>query len=246
MKSVLFGAAALVLGVVIPAVAEDLAPLDPWAGAYIGVHGGLGSANRNGCGDLGIDVLTFALLPTPDPIDSCAGAPPDFEFDYDQTGYLKGVQGGYNWTPFEMFLVGLEVRASLANITGELDGLFGGVGTWNGLATATAKAGVTTDHLLVYVEGGLGVARSSFDGDLGCVFDVTHSGPVAGGGVSLRVSDRASIDLKYQHVWSNATQSACNSTATALDPAFVAIPTELRTQGSMDVVTVGINFQLGH
>lgn len=256
MKAVLFGVAAIVLAIVTPAAAVDLAPApvvedlvaapaDHWSGFYVGAHAGYGWGNRNGCGDLGISLLNFALIPV-FPIESCDAAPDEFTYDYDQAGGLYGVQAGYNWMATENFLVGAEFSASLADITGEFDGVFGGVGTWDGLATATAKAGFTMDRVLVYGEAGLGLAGSSYEGDLGCNFEMNHAGPVAGAGVSFKVTDSVSIDLKYQHIWLGADQAACNSTNTVINPAFLEIPTELRTEGSLDVVKLGLNFQLGN
>ncbi len=256
MRSVFLGVAAIVLGIVTPTVAADMtpapvvedlvaAPAAQWSGFYVGAHAGYGWGNRNGCGDIGISLLNFNLIPV-FPIESCDAAPDEFTYDYDQAGGLVGFQAGYNWMATETFLVGAEFSASIANITGELDGLFGGVGTWDGLATATAKAGFTFDSILVYGEAGLGFAGSSFEGDLGCNFEMNHVGPLAGAGVSVKVTDSMSLDLKYQHIWLGADQAQCNSTATAIDPAFLAIPTELRTEGSLDVVKLGLNFQLGN
>jgi len=249
MKLLAFGAAAaFVLGGVIPALAEDLKPakVDNWSGFYAGIHGGHAKANRTGCGDIGFNLLTLELIPAPDPIDSCDAAPDDFAYDYDQAGGLVGIQAGYNWTLAEQFLIGAELSASAGKVDGELNGLFGGVGTWHDLFTATAKAGFIADKALFYGEGGFAMSDASFEGDLGCDFDATHTGPVAGAGVSFALNDQVSLDFKYNHVWLGAQQSSCNSTATLVDPDFVNVPTQLRTDGSMDVVKVGLNFRIGN
>nr|WP_280138981.1 outer membrane beta-barrel protein [Devosia insulae] len=226
--------------------AEDLvaAPVDQWAGFYVGAHGGYGVANRNGCGDIGVSILDWSIW-TPDEIDSCDGVDEVLTYDYNQSGVLLGLQAGYNWTPAENFLAGVEVSLSGGGLSGELDGVFGGVGTWEGLATATAKAGFTHDRFLVYGEAGFGFAKVDFEGDLNCQFDAYHGAAVAGGGVSFKITDDASIDLKYNHVWLGAAQASCTSQIWD-NSDFLTVPTEIRAQGSMDVVKLGLNFQIGN
>lgn len=267
MKFLLIGAAALALTVVSPVAAKDLTPakpagpVDQWSGFYVGAHVGYGKADRNGCGDLGANIDAFgyviSLIQDPVAITSC-DIPnqqyPGLTYDYTQQGYLLGLQGGYNWLPAENFLIGLEGSFSVTNMTGDLtnggDSMaspFGGTGTWNSLAMATAKAGVAAGNFLIYGEGGYALSTSSFTGNIGCDFTMTHTGPVAGAGVSFKVSDQASIDIKYDHVWANAAQATCNSVLLdAVDHNLIVnVPTSLLTQGSADIVKVGVNFKLG-
>jgi opacity protein-like surface antigen len=247
MKALLFGAAALLAAAVGlgPAVAKDLEGAAPvvaqWTGPFVGIHGGWGQANRNGCFDFGVDIFSFTLLPAPDPIQSCDNAKEPLTFDYNQSGGLFGFQAGYNWQAAQNFILGVEFSASATGMTGMLDGALGGEGRWNSLVTATAKAGVTTGAWLWYVEGGYAVANASFMGDLGCDFDMTHSGPVVGAGVGVKLSQHVSLDLKYNHIWLDAQQAQCTSGVLC----FIDIPTQIRTQGSMDIVKLGLNFHLG-
>jgi opacity protein-like surface antigen len=278
MKLHVLGAAAMVLGIAAPAIANDVTPgvvdlvevTPDWSGFYVGAHGGYGKGNRNGCGDLGfvIDIRDkleeyfgdwlldddeieafnalaneIAGVEPPDPIESCAAKV--FAFDYDQAGVLFGVQAGYNWMATEQFLIGVELSASSADISGEVNGWYGGVGAWDSLATATAKVGLVHDRFLVYGELGFGVANASFHGDVGCKTDVDHNGPVAGAGVSYKVTDIMSVDLKYQHVWLGAAQSACDLTAGNIWSDHATFPAEFRTEGSLSVVKLGLNFQIG-
>lgn len=249
MRAIILGASALVLSAGVAVAAEDLkpAPAYQWAGLYAGVHLGLAHANRNGCGDIGVEIpiLDWQLW-TPNPIDSCDGAPPEMAFDYNQSGHLAGIQGGYNWALSDNFLVGVEVAASAANLRGDLDGVFGGVGGWNGVLTATAKAGLAQGRWMVYGEAGFGSAHASYEGDLGCNFTSKHSGPVAGAGISYMITDRTSIDLKYQHLWLGPQQSWCVSTPFEILEEWFVIPTETRAQGHMDIFKIGLNFQLGN
>jgi opacity protein-like surface antigen len=249
MRSFLAAAAAVFL-VVGPAAARDLegaAPvLQQWAGAYVGIHGGYGHGNRNGCFDLGFTFLNYPVVSAPPPVDSCEGAPDVFTFDYpqDQQGGLVGIQLGYNWLPTQNFLVGVELSASATSMNGLLNNnALAGFGQWNSIIAATVKAGVTKGKWLLYAEGGVAAANADFMGDLGCDFNVTHTGPLAGLGVAVKLSERVSLDLKYDHIWLNPAQSSC--APFILDPNILEFPTQIRSQGSLDVVKLGLNFALG-
>lgn len=250
MKFFALCAAALVLSAGTPVAAKDLTPATPsWAGGFVGIHGGYGQADRNGCGDLGYDLVLGVFQDNfiPDAITSCDNAPPDLTFDYTQSGGLFGVQGGYNWTPSEMFLVGVELDASLTSMSGDLDpnSPFGGTATWSSLVTATAKAGITAGKFLIYGEGGVAMANVTFKNPLGCDFTMDHTGPVAGVGVSFKLNDQASIDLKYDHIWLGAQQASCTSHLVDINNFHFDAPMTLLTQGTADVVKIGLNFQLG-
>ena len=243
MKKMLLGAAGLFLAVAGPALAADLSPksdyvappisvqADDWGGFFAGVHGGYGWANRTGCW----------YAPTTTPISSCSGAPSFYTFDYSQAGWLAGAQGGFNWKPSQHFLLGVQIDGSLADIAGTLSSSSpsgGGVAKWTSLATATAKAGVTQGKWLAYVEGGYAIAGMNFDGNLGCDFSMTHSGPVAGAGVAVKVSKKVSVDLKYDHVWLGGQNVGCLS--------FGSLPTQVRTTASMDIVKLALNYNFGN
>jgi len=253
-KFVILGAAALALSLASPAFAKDLTPVgtNGWGGAFVGIQGGYAKENRTGCGDFGANInvggFVVNVLPDPGPIDSCAGAG-SLTYNYDQSGELFGVDVGYNWTPSELFLVGLQLDASLSNITGEIDpnNPFGGTATVNSLVTATAKAGLTTGRFLLYGEAGAALENVKFDGNAQCDFSMGHTGPVAGVGVSYKLSDVASLDVKYDHIWLGAQDSSCTSQLLNIDtpPISVNVPTELRTEGAADVIKVGLNFALG-
>ena len=256
MKSLVLGALALALVTGAPAFAKDLTPVgnNGWGGGFIGLQGGYAKSNRTGCGDLGADLdiadNVIDLLTPPGPISSCAGAPPSVTYNYDQSGGLFGVDGGYNWTPSEMFLIGVQLDASLSSITGDVDpnSAFGGTAKVNALLTATAKAGVTAGRFLIYGEAGAAIEDVTFTGNLpGCQFTMNHMGPVAGFGVSYKLTDQASIDLKYDHIWLGAQQASCTSQLFDLEtpPVQVNVPMQFLTQGTADVVKVGLNFALG-
>jgi hypothetical protein len=207
------------------------APAYSWAGFYVGIHAGYASADRSGCFDFASTTV------------DCGTGDFDDTFSYRQSGLLVGVQGGYNWMFSPNWLVGVEVDASTASIRGTLAAtpvfgtLGGGVGTWNWLATATAKIGWVTGPWLLYAKAGYALADFDFAGNSGCNFSSSHSGPVAGLGIARKISPRASVNLEYTHLWLGTNKQPCL--------AFGVTPTAVETRADMDVIKLGINFQLG-
>src|SRR5690554_6401210 len=98
-----------------------------WATFYVGIHGGGASGARSGCYDIGF------------PPDCATGA----DWGYDQSGLLLGAQLGMTFQITDSIFAGVEVDASLASIGGELNpgAPDCGNGTYNWLATGTAKLG---------------------------------------------------------------------------------------------------------
>jgi outer membrane immunogenic protein len=247
----LLGAAALVLATagLGSAYAKDLEGASPvvaqWAGAYVGIHGGYGQANRNGCFDFTAQVNGWNW--NQGDITSCDGAPGPATFDYDQNGGLAGLQVGYNWQSAQNFILGLELSASATGMSGLLNNSpIAGEGKWSGIVTATAKAGVAKGNWMFYAEGGYALANATFEGDLSCDFSMAHSGPVVGGGIGVKLSKNVSLDLKYNHIWLGAAPANCTLYSVTIGSDFYAsLGSKIRTQGSIDVVKLGLNFHLG-
>jgi opacity protein-like surface antigen len=217
---------------------------NPWGGLYAGINGGYGGSTRDGCWNV-----------YSGPISDCGPAPDWATFNYNQAGALAGVQAGYNWTKGS-FLFGVEVDADAANITGRLDDTlgvtinntyypvfdFGGVGTWKAMVTAAAKVGATSGKWLGYLEGGVAAASFDFKGNSGCNFSAGYAGPMAGAGIGYKLSHNVSLDLKYDHIWMMAGDASCT---VPILGNLVDIPFQIRTQGTMDTVKLGVNFSFG-
>jgi outer membrane immunogenic protein len=174
-----------------PVIAPPPAPPAPtWEGFYLGGHAGYAQATREGC------LNSFFFGP-----DLCAPAlflP--ILFSFDQEGYLIGGQAGYNLAlGGSNIILGLEVSGSLADIEGTL--FPSATGTWNWLASATARLGFGTDRFLIYGEGGLALAEYTFDAGILCDFTSTATGWTAGGGVEMKVgaSGNASLFAEYAY-----------------------------------------------
>jgi outer membrane immunogenic protein len=213
-----------------PILAPD--PAHTWAGFYVGIHAGYASGRRSGCFDFASTTV------------DCATGDFDDTFSYRQSGWLAGFQGGYNWMFSPNWLLGVEVDVSAASIRGTLAAtpvfgvLGGGVGTWNWLATATAKLGWVNGPWLLYVKAGYGLADFNFAGNVGCNFSSTPGGLVAGLGIAKKISPRASVSLDYTHAWLSTQKQPCLS--------FGVIPTAVESRSSMDVIKAALNFQLGN
>ncbi len=194
-----------------------------WGGFYLGVHGGYGWGDRDGCIDIDED--------------SCLDTPFDV-FDYDQDGWLVGGQIGYNHM-LGSFLIGLEVDASFASIKGEGD--FGGdpgVGEYDWLAGFKGRVGFAIDDFLLFGTGGLALAGYDFDGASGCQFSQTRDGYLAGGGLEIKISNRASIKAEYNYMDLGDDRQFC-----ATFGGFIPIVSE--TDATLNVVRFGFNYLLG-
>ena len=126
--------------------------------------------------------------------------------------------------------------ASLASITGELNegDPDGGTGTYNWLATGTAKLGYAFDRFAVYGEAGVAIAGIDFEGNLGCDTSENHAGGVVGVGGSYQFTDNLSAFAEYNHVWLPTIGTTCQT--------FGFLPTAIEATGSLDIVKVGLNY----
>lgn len=193
-----------------PTKAPPVTPpvVQSWTGFYIGGHVGGGAIN----GDLHADYLSttgipFGVVPT----DSSVSA----------SGFLGGVQGGFNWQFAPMWVAGIEgdfswtrMNASVTVIPVTPAGapLPAQPTSWTRdlkwLASARARLGyLATPDLLVYGTGG--VAFGGFDYDASFVntapgsnnwsnpFSKTLTGFVVGGGVDWRFAPHWALRGEY-------------------------------------------------
>ncbi|MGP9821738.1 outer membrane protein [Salinarimonas sp. NSM] len=195
-------AAAFVLSATAAGAADLPAPQAPvlaapfsWTGAYVGVHGGYGwtdtdwrlldNAGPGACGECGTIVTGFGA-----------------------DGFLAGLQGGYNWQLANGVVIGVEADLSFTWADGE--------GRWNAatrtaaldldfLATLGPRIGYGADRLLVYIEGGLALARGEYEHrnlTNGARFtsDETRTGWFVGGGVEYAFAQNWSAKIEYNYV----------------------------------------------
>lgn len=143
-----------------------------WTGFYAGVHAGHGSGEGNAASvDPG---ALLALFPGVNNLTSTASAP--FTFGVDRSGWLGGLQAGYNWQTGH-FVAGVEADVSAAGIraresssyalrpvflVGDFDNYTGTVTVTQNvdyLGTLRGRLGYASHNWLFYATGGLAWAH---------------------------------------------------------------------------------------
>ncbi|MCX5520068.1 porin family protein [Kaistia defluvii] len=152
-----------------------------WTGFYLGVHAGAA-----------ITDFDFSLTEG------------GLGFSNDNTGFLGGVQAGYNWQ-FDNIVLGLQTDFAYTSAKTS----FGGDDTnsaeqkleW--LGSTTARIGYAFDNLLVYGKGGVAYGRSTFDvpytGGLSLQDSQWHTGWTAGAGVEYAFTQNITGLLEYNY-----------------------------------------------
>jgi outer membrane immunogenic protein len=244
MKKLLLTAVGLVALSAAPALAADLAarpyvkapppavaPIYSWAGFYIGLNGGGGSARK--CWD----------------INNLAGAPvvPAFrEGCHDATGGLVGGQIGYRWQATN-WVFGLEAQGDWADLTGSNTSLFFVPGTTNhskvdAIGLFTGQVGYAWNNVLWYVKGGAAVTHDKYRGDfVGVTFDnasETRWGGAVGTGIEIGFAPGWSVAFEYDHLFMGSR----NNTFTAVVGGLSRVD---NIKQDVDMGTVRINYTFG-
>jgi outer membrane immunogenic protein len=249
MKIFLLGGAALALVAAAPAFGADLpartytkaapayvAPIYNWTGFYIGGHIG-GGWGREGSTELAPGTLAF---------------PTGTVFTgHNTSGFLGGVQGGFNWQASPNFVLGIEGEYTWMGLRGTsttVSIVNGFTSTSavnaNDVALVTGRAGYAANDWLFFVKGGgaWGEGKSSGTGTLanGTFFDSTssssnRSGWVIGGGVEWGFAPNWSAKIEYNHIdFGSTTVAIASSTGTT---SFVS------SSDRIDVVKAGVNYR---
>jgi opacity protein-like surface antigen len=240
-----------------------------WAGFHVGVLGGWAQAGIAGChfsllfevpeeNDAIVSLLGDQPIEPPEECEELNQIPEAQivlpiigigyrdSFEFDQQGWLLGAQGGYTLAFGDSqfaFLLGGEVDASLADISGRIeyeDFQYGygipGKATWTYLATGTLQAGVAFDMFKLYGEVGVAIAGLDFQGDLGCSFSDPQTGLVAGVGAAAMVLDNVSLGAEYNHIWFEDSENHCT-----FDVGPISGASEIHTAAEMDVFKLNAN-----
>ena len=166
------------------------------------------------------------------------------------SGFLGGVQGGFNWQPGNNFVIGVEGEYSWADVSGTASTTSAG-GGFNSTVTAktkdfalaTARIGYAADNWLFFAKGGgaWGQGSSSGTGTLGGVpFDTTtsssnRSGWVAGVGVEWGFAPNWSAKFEYNHIDFGSTNVAILSSVSGIS--------NVSSSEKVDVVKAGVNYR---
>jgi outer membrane immunogenic protein len=258
MKKILLTTVGLIALGAAPALAADLparvytkapppvvAPIYNWAGFYIGINGGGGSARK--CWELdGIAGVTF-----PGISEGC----------HDATGGLVGGQIGYRWQTAN-WVFGLEAQGDWADFKGSNTSLLVPAGlaalgvsyTNNTKIDAfglfTGQVGYAWNNVLWYVKGGAAVTHDKYFGQaspaLGSfVFDNASEsrwGGTVGTGVEIGFAPGWSVAFEYDHLFMGHRNI---TTALAVPPVAGLGFRNERIGEDVDIGTVRVNYTFG-
>jgi len=247
MKKILLGATSLiVLGMVAPASAADLAArpytkapppvaaaIYDWSGFYIGGNGG-GGWSRN-CWDL--TALPAGPLATP-LAEGC----------HDATGATAGGQIGYRWQ-MQSWVFGLEGQGNWADFKGSnvslIDPTLRNQSRIDAFGLITGQVGWAVNNVLFYVKGGAAVTADRFrifDVPTGALVasagDDTRWGGVVGAGLEFGFAPNWSAGIEYNHLFMQ------DRTVSFVDTTGAAFGSD-RIRQDVDLVTVRVNYRWG-
>lgn len=237
----LMTAAAVTLGLSSAVYAADLVVEQPpyvepvlisnWEGGYIGGFVGFGWASVD-LGDEFDDEFCF------DEFDDDCGV--------DLSGWLIGLQGGYNWTLGNGFVLGVAGDIAWADLSGDDDDdeivedildLSNSV-EWEG--SLRVLAGYDAGAFMPYLTAGVSFAGAHHDVDwwdeewFSDDQGTTYVGGTFGVGVMYAVSEGIALDMQYRHTWYGGDTIDWDND----DLDFLDSDINLQT----DRITVGLNF----
>jgi len=233
-----------------PVVAPALPTAINWTGFYVGVNGGYAG-----------DQFKYPASASYD--DGVYAASGGASATLTSSGFLGGVQAGYNWQFAGAWLGGVEADIDATSIAGKI-GISGG-GSIEGLGSATAGADVKSetpylgtararigylvnDRFLVFATGGFAYAQvktslnasySDSGGDSGAFSwskDTTHTGWTLGGGAEYKIDKNWSFKTEYLYV-DLGEQTLLSGTAFGGDLAY-----NLKVHPTDNIVRAGLNF----
>lgn len=147
-----------------------------WTGLYVGIHAGA-------------DIL-----------DGDYDIPGLGSLSEDATGFIGGVQAGYNYQ-VNQFVFGLQTDFSYtsAKATDTILG-FDADNKLDWLGTTTARVGYAFDNFLIYGKGGVAYGHSKIDVDVAGDDDKWHVGWTAGAGGEYAFTKNITGLLEYDYV----------------------------------------------
>jgi outer membrane immunogenic protein len=245
LKKLLFASAALAL-LTVPGFAADLpmkapeyvpTPVYNWTGFYIGGNAGWGWGRSKSTEVSGTNAFPVGTLFAP----------------RDTSGWLGGVQVGYNWQVAPNFVFGLEGEYSWSDITGTsatvstVPRFAGFTSTTTSKLTdfslATFRLGYALDNWLFY--GKAGVAWGQFNGSgiatnaNGTLFETfTFGGSSAGGVVGIGAewgfAPGWSAKIEYDHIFFDSRPVLISGTVNL---------TNTSSGSNVDLVRAGVNYR---
>jgi len=247
MRKALLSAIGLTVLGIAPALAADLpartytkappiaAPIYDWAGFYIGLNGGGGSAHK--CWDLN----NVAGIPV---------VPAVREGCHDATGGLVGGQIGYRWQAAN-WVFGLEAQGDWADLTGSNVSAPAALAPLvnrtkiDAIGLFTGQVGYAWNNVLWYVKGGAAVTDDKYSGIFGGVVIDTASetrwGGAVGTGLEFGFAPNWSVGVEYDHLFMGNRNVTFG---VSIAPALLTTRTDNIRQ-DVDMGTVRVNYRFG-
>jgi outer membrane immunogenic protein len=157
-----------------PAPVVEAAPAFNWTGFYLGVHAGAAIVD----GDLNDDFGSFSDT---------------------TTGFIGGVQAGYNWQ-FDSLVIGAQTDFAYTSAKFS-DDSFDAEAKLEWLGTTTARVGYAVDNFLLYGKGGVAYGQSKIDDYLvGANDSKWHVGWTLGAGAEYAFTQNITGLVEYNYV----------------------------------------------
>jgi outer membrane immunogenic protein len=157
-----------------PAPVVEAAPAFDWTGFYLGVHAGAA-------------IVDGKLYDASN------------EFSDTTTGFIGGVQAGYNWQ-FDSLVIGAQTDFAYTSAKFS-DDLVDAEAKLEWLGTTTARVGYAVDNFLLYGKGGVAYGQSKVQGNILNVDDSKwHVGWTLGAGAEYAFTQNITGLLEYNYV----------------------------------------------
>jgi outer membrane immunogenic protein len=227
-----------------------VSPVYNWAGFYIGINGGGGSARD--CWDIVNNLGT----PVNPPL--AAGC-------HNATGWTAGEQVGYRFQ-IARWVLGLEAQGNWANFKGSNlnqaalvggNSIFNDVSKIDGFGLFTGQVGYAFNNILLYAKGGAAVVNDKYSltltpagvtavglgtvaGQTAAVGSETRWGGAIGAGIEFGFAPNWSVAVEYDHLFMGRRDVSQN-----LVLPFTGPPSTERIGQDIDIGTVRLNYSFG-
>ncbi|SRR5579885_75317 len=189
-----------------------------WSGSYVGAHVQYGWSDYS--------LMNAAVVP-------------NFALNLHPTGWMGGLQAGYNWQFAPNWVFGMETDNSFGdmNKSGLATGaLVPGSVKIDNLGTVRARLGYTMDRVMVYATGGLAYARERANVATAIPFTtkIYDIGWTAGGGIEYAIDPRWSAKVEYLYADLGSSRN---------DHSLVVLTPALNSNVTVNTVKAGLNYK---
>ena len=223
------------------------APVWSWTGFYIGGHVGAGWGTTSA-------TLDGNSLSPPFPPGALGSIP---LANNSSSGFLGGVQLGYNYQVSPLFVVGIEGDFSWADINGDGPcniGFFGPIslscgGTANWIGDITGRVGLAYDRLLLYVKGGwawsdndYNVSGNFFPVSLSGSASETRNGGLLGFGIEYAFTQHWTAKIEYNYI-DFGTDNIIVPVSITTPGGSIGLSPSVAIDERINLVKVGVNYK---